>query len=723
LNEVIEVDNEFYILAGSSFSDDRSFVLKDGDMFGLFDHYGDIRPFGLREQGIYYEGTRFLSALDLRIENKRPLFLSSVSKTGNDILAVDLSNPDLLLDHDDILIPRGTVYVGRYKFLWNGACYERLEISNFGIYPVEFRLFMKFEADFADIFEVRGTQRSQRGKQSGLQVLEDGLVFSYIGLDAVERTTRISFQPAPTVLSADGTVRFDLRLHPRSAERIYICVSCEIGLPSLHCVGYDAALQTLSQEAAQLRSEAAEIESSKGAFNDSLERGASDILMMLTRTPHGLYPYAGVPWFSVPFGRDGIITALEMLWVNPSIARGVLGFLAATQATETDDSADATPGKIVHEMRRGEMAALGEIPFRQYYGSVDSTPLFVMLAGAYYTRTADRAFIESLWPNIEAALKWIDAYGDSDGDGFVEYARNSDKGLIQQGWKDSRDSVSHSDGRLADAPVALCEVQGYAYAAKRAAAQLCLSLGDWGRAEELEKQAQGLKIRFDKAFWCEEKSTYAIGLDGSKSRCEVRSSNPGHCLYTGIANPDRVARIVKTLTSETSFSGWGIRTLDSSEVRYNPMSYHNGSIWPHDNAMIAYGFSLFGFQQEALRVFTAIFDLSQSVRLNRLPELICGFPRLERQGPTLYPVACSPQAWAAGSIHMMLEACLGLRIDAPSRSIRFEHPVLPPFIKELRIRNLRVGSALVDLTLHRYPDNVGINVDRRTGPVEIVALQ
>jgi glycogen debranching enzyme len=722
VNDVIEVGNEFYILAGSSLSDDRTFVLKSGDMFGLFDHYGDIRPYGLGEQGVFYEGTRFLSNLDLRIENKRPLFLSSIAKSGNDLLAVDLSNPDLH-DNQEVIIPRGTVHIGRYKFLWEGTCHERLDVTNFGMYPVAFQLRLKFDADFADIFEVRGTKRAKKGQRSGPIIIEDGIVFSYVGLDEVERTTRISFKPAGGILLPDGTAQFNLRLRPRATEKIHIAVDCELGIAPLNRPRYDVALQSVAQEAAQFRSEAAEIESSRGEFNDSLERGSSDIFMMLTRTPHGVYPYAGVPWFSVPFGRDGIITALQMLWVDPSIARGVLGFLAETQATVVDDTADSAPGKIVHEMRRGEMAALGEIPFRQYYGSVDSTPLFVMLAGAYYTRTADRPFIEKIWPNIEAALKWIDDYGDSDKDGFVEYARHSDKGLVQQGWKDSHDSVFHSDGRLAEAPIALCEVQGYTYAAKRAAAALCIALGDWSRAAQLEGQAQDLKLRFDRTFWSEEKSTYALALDGGKNPCDVRSSNPGHCLYTGIANPNRVARVVRTLTSETSFSGWGIRTLDSSELRYNPMSYHNGSVWPHDNAVIAAGFSQFGFKQEALQVFTAIFDLSQSVRLNRLPELICGFPRLERQGPTLYPVACSPQAWAAGSIHMMLEACLGLRIDAPSRSIRFEYPALPQFINELRIRNLRVGPALVDLSLHRYPDNVGINVDRRTGPVEIVTVK
>jgi glycogen debranching enzyme len=721
VNEVIEVNNEFYILAGSSLADDRAFVLKSGEMFGLFDHYGDIRAYGLGEQGVFYEGTRFLSLLELRIERKRPMFLSSASKSANDLFAVDLSNPDFHIDNE-IVIPRGVIHIARSKFLWEGTCYERLDVTNFGMQPLDFCLTLKFDADFADIFEVRGTQRVARGQKTGPELIEGGIVFSYVGLDEVERTTRISFRPHTTLLQ-DGSARFDLHLEPRAAEQIHIAVDCEIGISPTNRPRYDAALQAVTNDAAQLRSESAEIESSKGEFNYSIGRSNSDIFMMLTRTSQGIYPYAGVPWFSVPFGRDGIITALQMLWVNPSIARGVLGFLAATQATEDNDAADSNPGKIVHEMRRGEMAALGEIPFRQYYGSVDSTPLFVMLAGAYYNRTADRGFIETIWPNIEAALKWIDHYGDCDKDGFVEYARQTDKGLVQQGWKDSHDSVSHSDGRLADAPIALCEVQGYVYAAKRAAAQLCIALGDWGRGAELEHQAEALKKRFDQAFWCEAKSTYALALDGKKNPCEVRTSNPGHCLYTGIANPDRVARIVRTLISETSFSGWGIRTLDSSELRYNPMSYHNGSVWPHDNAIVGCGFSLFGFKQEALKLFTALYDLSQNVRLNRLPELICGFPRLERQGPTLYPVACSPQAWAAGSIFMMLEACLGLKVDAPSRSVRFEYPVLPDFIKELRIRNLRVGSALIDLSLHRYPDNVGINVDRRTGPIEIIAVQ
>jgi glycogen debranching enzyme len=720
VSEVIEVNNQFYILAESSLADDRAFVLKNGDTFALFDHYGDIRPYGLGEQGIFHEGTRFLSLSDLRVEKKRPLFLSSNTNRSNEILGIDLSNPDL--SRNEILIPRGTIHIARSKFLWEGVCHEELRISNFGLEAIDFHLVLNFDADFADIFEVRGTRRSHRGERYPPVVDSEAILFSYKGLDSVTRATRITFKPLLGRLSK-GTAQFDLHLDARATERIYISIECECGRPATNRPRFELAKQGVSRELAQLRRETADIETFKGAFNISLERSQADVFLMLTRTPHGLYPYAGVPWFSAPFGRDGIITALQMLWVNSAIARGVLAFLAATQAKTEDDSSDANPGKILHEMRGGEMAALGEIPFRRYYGSVDATPLFVVLAGAYYDYTGDSEFVESIWPNIEAAIDWIDDYGDRDGDGFVEYEQRSDKGLRHQGWKDSRDAISHSDGSLADTPIALCEVQGYVYAAKRAFAGLCRRFGDKSRSDEVEREAQSLKERFDRTFWCEEKETYALALDHRKKPCQVRSSNPGHCLYTGIAAPERAARIVRTLLSETSFSGWGIRTLDSSEIRYNPMSYHNGSVWPHDNAIIAQGFSMFGFKEETLQLCSSLLQLSQSVRLNRLPELVCGFPRVVDQNPTLYPVACSPQAWAAGSIYMVLQACLGLDIDAQWCTIRFTRPALPPFLKDLRLRNLRVGSALVDLSLHHYPDNVGVNVERRSGPVEIVVLK
>jgi glycogen debranching enzyme len=437
------------------------------------------------------------------------------------------------------------------------------------------------------------------------------------------------------------------------------------------------------------------------------------------------YPYAGVPWFSTVFGRDGIIVAMETLWLAPSIARGVLQFLAETQATEVDESREAEPGKILHELRHGEMANLGEIPFARYYGSVDATPLFVMLAGNYYERTGDKQFIKQLWPNILAAVRWMDDYGDVDGDGFVEYAPHGNKGLIQQGWKDSNDSVFHADGSLAVPPIALCEVQGYAYAAKLAAAHLSSELGDEKTRKELESQASILREKFEEAFWCEDLGIYALALDGKKHKghgvCRVRASNAGHCLFTGIASPEHARRTAESLLEEDFFSGWGIRTLATKEARYNPLSYHNGSVWPHDNALIASGFGRYGFRNLAGRIMLALLDVSSVMDLHRLPELFCGLERRTGEGPTLYPVACSPQAWAAAAPFLLIQACLGLRIEGAGNRVIFERPCLPEGIPQLSIRGLRAGPASVDLFFERQADNVRVQVLEKQGEVDVIA--
>jgi glycogen debranching enzyme len=471
---------------------------------------------------------------------------------------------------------------------------------------------------------------------------------------------------------------------------------------------YSQAQNELISLLRRLKSYSSGLTSSNEQFNNWINRSRSDLITMVTLTENGPYPYAGVPWYSTPFGRDGIITAMECLWISPEVSLGVLNYLAATQATQENDFQDAQPGKILHETRGGEMAALGEIPFKQYYGTVDATPLFISLAGAYYERTADLEAIRQIWPNIVAALRWIDDYGDVDGDGFVEYATKSSKGLVNQGWKDSYDSISHEDGTLAEGPIALCEVQGYVYDAKVRASELAQALDYQEMAGRLLQEAATLKAQFSQAFWLEDKATFALALDGHKRPCRVRTSNAGHCLFSGIANQDQAEKLAETLLSEALFSGWGIRTLATDEVRYNPMSYHNGTVWPHDNAVIGQGLARYGRREEAIKVLTGLYDTTFFLDLQRLPELFCGFNRRKGEGPTAYPVACSPQAWAVASVFMLIQACLGLHINAHTNTITFFRPALPPFLDEVIIRNLRVRNETVALQISRKDGEVTI---------------
>ena len=721
-DEVLSHHDKFYIQATSSRTDDRTRVLKHGRMFAVFDRHADVQPVGFGEQGVYFDDTRFLSRLELRVGGRRPLLLSSTVKKENDLLAVDLSNPDLKESGGSLTLARGELHLFRSTFLWNGVCYMRLRVSSFSRDPFEVDLRLDLDADFADIFEVRGAKRERRGRKLHEEASEAGLLFGYEGLDGVTRRTRVTFDPPPQSL-AGRQARYHLSLAPRQSVTLLVAVACELGAEAPPPATHEHALAALTAELGSAAFSRCRIQATSDDLDEWLHRSISDLQMMITETPDGPYPYAGVPWFSTPFGRDGILTAMEVLWIAPEIARGVLGFLAATQATETSPERDAQPGKILHEARGGEMAALGEVPFGRYYGSVDATPLFVMLAAAYLRRTGDVAFIRTLAPHVDHALAWIERDGDSDGDGFVEYARQTDKGLVQQGWKDSHDSVFHADGTLAEGPIALCEVQGYVYGAFRGAAEIAAVLGHPARAEAYLRKAQVLRARFAETFWDETLGTFVLALDGTKHPCRVRSSNAGHALWTGIAEPAQARRAAETLMSEGSFSGWGVRTLDASELRYNPMSYHNGSIWPHDNALIAAGFADYGFDDLGLRLFEAMLGASETVDLHRLPELFCGFSRRPGEGPTLYPVACAPQSWAAAAVFMLLGSALGITIDGARGEVSLNHPVLPPSIGDLRITGLEVGSGRVDLLFENHPHDVGLTVLRREGEVRVVVVK
>ena len=635
--EVIRVRNEFYIRSSSARVDVRTRVLKQGDTFAVFDRFGDIETFGTGELGLYYEDTRFLSRLTLKLGKDRPLLLSSTVREDNAVMAVDATNPDAWRD-GEIIVPRGTVHVFRSKILWEKTCHERLRIHNYGRTAVDVSFAIEFDADFADIFELRGMNRERRGHRLETQVTKDGLVLAYEGLDNRIRRTRIVFDPPPTRVN-ESVATFQIRLESGKDASYRCAIACEVDGDSRNEISpcYESVVEEAASALEGLRAREPQIFTGNEQFNDWLNRSLADLHMMRTETSYGPYPYAGVPWFSTVFGRDGIITALQCLWFDPSLARGVLAYLAATQADAHSQEQDAEPGKVLHEMRADEMATLGEIPFKRYYGSIDATPLFVILAGAYHKRTGDRAFVESIWPNIERALEWIDRYGDSDGDGFVEYARKAKHGLIHQGWKDSHDAIFHSDGTPAEGAIALCEVQGYVHAAKLAASELAKILSDTTRSQELSKQAGALAHRFEKSFWCDDLSTYAIALDGNKQPCRVRTSNAGHCLFAGIATEEHAQRVATTLTDETSFSGWGIRTVATSEARYNPMSYHNGSLWPHDNALIAAGFARYGLKASAATVLAGLLDASLFFDLHRLPELSAVFPGVPVNPPRYIP--------------------------------------------------------------------------------------
>jgi glycogen debranching enzyme len=444
--------------------------------------------------------------------------------------------------------------------------------------------------------------------------------------------------------------------------------------------------------------------------------------MMIAQTENGPYPYAGIPWYSTVFGRDALVTSLQLLWLEPQIARGVLAYLSRYQAEKVSERQDAEPGKILHEKRSGEMAVLGEVAFGLYYGSVDSTLLYLIVAGAYLKQTGDLDFLRSIEQHLFRAVDWIDRYGDRDGDGFVEYGSATSQGLVHQGWKDSFDSVFHSDGTLAKGPIALCEVQAYVYAAKHALAEIARALEKPQRANQLETSAKELRDRFSEAFWDPDLAMFVLALDRDKRPCRVRSSNAGQCLFSGIASEEQTENVLRELRTPEFFSGWGVRTIAEGESRYNPMSYHNGSIWPHDNALIAWGLTRHRNKQLAMEILTGLFDAATFVDLSRLPELFCGFERRHGKGPTDYPVACSPQAWAAGSVFMLIQACLGLTVRAAESRIYFYYPALPPTLERISLRNVPVGPARIDLDIVRQEHTVGIEPKRQTGPVQIVLV-
>jgi glycogen debranching enzyme len=690
-------------------------TLKHDDAFAVVDTHGDLGAFGNHVDGFFFRDTRYLSQLELLIARHPPLLLGATLDSKDLQLYCDLTNTDVFSD-GALWLHKDVVHVFRTTYVRDAAFRQRLVFTNHTNVDLHLPVSFIFDCDFADIFEVRGMRRERRGSVARKLLSPTSVSFAYSGLDKVVRQTTIHIEPAPAVLRETSAL-FNLVIPAKGSQRIFFTAS--VGADNTKC-SYARGLRDAHRAIRRAEQQTTSVEVSNSELNGVLARAISDLRLLVTETEDGPYPYAGTPWYSTTFGRDALITALQVLWLDPSLARGVLRRLARYQAFEHDAAADAQPGKILHEMRQGEMAALREIPFGLYYGSVDSTPLFIVLAGAYVAMTNDTAFLSEIWPAVLKALDWIGGPGDPDGDGFLEYARETESGLANQGWKDSHDAIFNSDGTLADGPLALVEVQGYVYAAKIAASGMAAALGNDDLARRLKAEAADLQQKFEAAFWCEELGTYAIALDGKKNRVATRSSNAGHMLSSGIAARERALAVADQMLSPSFFSGWGVRTIASTEARFNPMSYHNGSIWPHDNSMIGAGLAHYGQTARIEPIFDGLLDAALKMAQGRLPELFCGFRRRPGRAPILYPVACSPQAWASGSMLHMLSSLLGLDINGASRTITLRSPRLPRRAGEIRIRNMRVGDGSADFTLRTRDGTVTLDVESCRAGAKVV---
>ena len=722
---ILKVGSNFYVLASSLTSRRETRVLADAQSFAVFEMGGDIAESPLEALGFFYKDTRFLSCFEMTIAEQAPYYLNSYLSDDKAELRVNLTNPDLTGPDEKIELPRNSIQIERSWVIVNAAVYHRLVISNYSHAPARLPFDLRFGVDFADLFEVRGVKRAKRGEDFPTQTRDGKIRFRYRGLDNVTRFTEISFDPPPRTLTG-RRASYLLEMKQDECVKMEVRIDCGIEDPAAaspivkHPADFQAALGSRHDEIATARGGWAKISCSHELFDLLLRRSAADLTSIIGQTNRGSFIMAGIPWFATLFGRDSIITALSVLQFNPDIAGRTLRMLASLQGTKVDEARDEQPGKIIHEMRAGEMAATGEIPFGRYYGTIDATPLFLWLIGLYVSITGDLQLATDLWSNVERALEWIEKWGDRDGDGFVEYMRETEQGLANQGWKDSFDSISHEDGELAKPPIALCEVQGYVYGAYTEIAGVARRLGKTDVAAKLAERAATLKEKFNHDFWIEEKQTVALALDGDKRPCKVMSSNAAHCLATGIIDGDRGKALAERLLRDDMFTGWGVRTLSDSEQRYNPMSYHNGSVWPHDNAMAALGMARCRNRPGVISVLEGLLDAAVSFRQGSLPELFCGFAREPRLGPVPYPVACHPQAWSAASVFLILQAILGMRILAFENRVSIDTPMLPKWIEWIKVEDLKVGKGTVSLNFQRLPSSAAaVEVLDRKGDVEI----
>ncbi len=722
-------------------------VLKEGQIFLVTDRAGDIKALNLEGHGLYYRDTRHLSLFEMDITGTRLTLLSAAGEL-NFMSNLQFANDTLLGQRGEVLAEPRTISIRRNRFLHDGL-HERLGLLNYNPHPVRVTVRLTFGSDFRDMFEVRGyftSETPEFGELLPLDVQPDGVLLGYRGRDGVERHTRVSFSPAPSSIEilndrlrrlnpseklpgldewidprAEGRVVppiaaavFDLDLPPMESRSITLeIVPSEATHPPMTRAGMDAAFVGIRDSYSSWRSAATSFETDHDLFDQLLRRALHDLRLLIDDIDGNLVPTAGIPWFAVPFGRDSLITSMQALPLRPEVAASTLRFLASLQGKECNDFRDEEPGKILHEVRMGELSKLGRVPHTRYYGSVDSTPLFLITLGEYVDWTGDLELVRELLPNAAAALRWIDEYGDLDDDGFLEYQTRSTAGMRNQGWKDSFDSASHRDGTLAEPPIALAEVQAYAYGARKAMADLFGLLGQPERERELQAAAERTRQLFVQRLALDDElgPFWAMGLDRDKRPIETVTSNPGHALWTGLLTGEQARMTAERLVQDDMLCGWGLRTLSSRARSFNPMSYHNGSIWPHDNGLITLGMKRAGADAAALEVANQVFEAGLRFPSARLPELWCGFSRDRRyhSTPAQYPVSCSPQAWAAGSAFMLLQALLGLEVNARAGSLRLR-PQLPNWLGRVSVRRLRVGSHAVDFDVVREGHRVLVDV-------------
>jgi glycogen debranching enzyme len=716
-------------------------VLKHENLYLLTDQFGDIHA-DSRGLGLYLGDTRILSCLVLRISRHRPVLLQG-SMGGNYRGTIYLTNPSIdrnpkaKMGAGDSMASR-KLGISRDRLLSNEVLQERLRVVNHAEHEERVRIDLELAADDADIFEVRGYPRPRRGTLLPVAVSDGKVTFGYDGLDGVRRSTHLRFvDPPDDVAAADEpegarergwiVLHWGFMLAPGAKRDIsWLVWSTEAPVnsprdpdlfPEPPLVSPDDAIVAYN---AWTRGSTA-IATDHELFNLTMTRGLNDLRLLVNDGPGEgeRYVAAGVPWFTTLFGRDSLITAFQVLAFRPQLAAETLEVLATRQATEVDDERDAEPGKILHELRTGEMAATHELPYRPYFGSVDSTPLWLILLGATYDWTGDRGLVDRLWPHAMAALDWIDKWGDRDGDSFVEYHRRTEAGLLNQGWKDSHDAIRDRTGRQAVPPIALAEVQGYVFDAKTRLARLARLRGEDKLANRLEADAETLRERFEASFWVEDQGYYALALDKDKRRADAIGSNAGQCLWTGIVSPARARAVADRLLGPELFSGWGIRTYASGQPGYNPLGYHTGTVWPHDTSLVAAGLKRYGLHDEANRLVGSVFEAAQRFPEFRLPELFCGFDRETSPVPVPYPVACSPQAWAAGAPFLFLQTMLGLQPHADRGELELFRPNLPDWLGKVTLTNLRVGDAAVDLLFHRWRGTTSAEVLRKVGDISV----